>query len=148
MRVQSLTRCRGVGLLEVLISVLVLGIGLLGVAALQTQALKTSADSQYFQLASVLANDYLERARANRGSLTEYALTQQTPACTPPTLSGNVAARDKAQWLQQVACQLPDGRVEVAIADRNMQITIEWFDRASNAQLTGRNKQFQITSQF
>jgi type IV pilus assembly protein PilV len=148
MRLQNPTNCRGVGLLEVLISVLVLGIGLLGIAALQTQALKTSADAQYFQLASVLANDYLERARANRVALTEYAFSRQTPACTPPTLSGSVAARDKALWLQQVACQLPDASAEISLADRNMQITISWFDRTSTEQLTGRDKQFQITSQF
>lgn len=144
----SLTKSRGVGLLEVLISVLVLGIGLLGVAALQTHSLRTSADSQYFQLAGLLANDYLERVRANNVALADYTIAKQTPACSTPTLSGSVAARDKALWLQQIGCQLPDGVAEVTLVGRNMQITINWFDRAATDDIAGRTKQFQLTSQF
>lgn len=138
----------GVGLLEVLISVLVLSIGLLGAAALQTQALRTSADAQYFQRATQLANDYLERIRANSFNVADYAFTTQKPACSAPTLSGSVAAQDKALWLSQIACQLPDGSAEVKVQDQQVQILINWFDRAENNTTSARTQQFQISSQL
>lgn len=144
----SIRRCHGVGLLEVLISVLVLSIGLLGAAALQTQALKTSADAQYFQRATLLANDYLERARANRNALATYALNKQQPGCSITNPGGTTAERDKALWLQQLGCQLPDASAEVRIQDQQIQILITWFDRAASSDKTTRSKQFQISSQL
>lgn len=148
MRTTSSLAQRGVGLLEVLISVLVLSLGLLGAAALQTQALRTSADAQYFQRATLLANDYLERIRANSSNVTEYALASQKPLCSTPTLSGSVSAQDKQLWLQQIACQLPDGQAEVKVQGQQVQILINWFDRAESEKSAARSKQFQISSQL
>lgn len=148
MTIQKMHAQQGVGLLEVLISVLVLSIGLLGAAALQTQALRTSADAQYFQRATQLANDYLERIRANRTNIVDYALAKQTPACSSPTLNGSVAAQDKLLWLSQIACQLPDGSAEVKVQGQQVQILINWFDRAESNTTTARTQQFQISSQL
>lgn len=148
MTIRSFHSQHGVGLLEVLISVLVLSIGLLGAAALQTQALRTSADSQYFQRATQLSNDYLERIRANSFNVTDYAITTQKPACSTPTLSGSIAAQDKALWLSEIACQLPDGSAEVKVQGQQVQILISWFDRAASKTTDARSQQFQISSQL
>lgn len=141
-------RQQGLSLLEVLISVLVLTLGLLGVAALQTQALRTSADAQYFQQATQLANDYLERIRANSNNIGQYAITQTKPNCAIPNLTGSAAEQDKILWLQQIACSLPEGSVLVAINNSEIRITISWFDRAANDKTASRSKQFNITSRL
>ncbi len=138
----------GLSLLEVLISVLILTLGLLGVAALQTQALRTSADAQYFQQATQLANDYLERIRANSNNVGQYAIVQTKPNCTAPNLTGSAAEQDKTLWLQQIACSLPDGTALVAINNQQIRITISWFDRAANANTAARTNQFNLTSQL
>lgn len=144
----TITQQQGLSLLEVLISVLILTLGLLGVAALQTQALRTSADAQYFQQATQLANDYLERIRANSNNVGQYAVAQTKPNCTAPNLTGSAAEQDKTLWLQQIACSLPDGTALVVINNQQIRISISWFDRAANANTIARTNQFNLTSQL
>ncbi|HZX78205.1 type IV pilus modification protein PilV [Lysobacter sp.] len=59
------SRQRGVGLIEVLISVLVMSIGLLGIAALQATALRSSQSSLERSQATVHSYAILETMRAN-----------------------------------------------------------------------------------
>lgn len=62
----SLNQQHGVTLIEVLVTVLVLGIGLLGLASLQVTALKSNYSAQARSQASMLAQDIIERMRVNR----------------------------------------------------------------------------------
>ncbi len=57
-------RQRGVTLLEVLIAVLVLALGLLATAAMQTTSLVNSHSSHHHSLATTLAADALDRVRS------------------------------------------------------------------------------------
>lgn len=60
------SRQRGVTLIEVMIAVLVLSIGLLGVAAMQLKALQSSSHSYQRSLATLAAQDAVERFWALR----------------------------------------------------------------------------------
>ena len=57
-------RQQGLTLLEVLIAVLVLALGLLATAAMQTTSLVNSHSSHHYSLATTLAADALDRVRA------------------------------------------------------------------------------------
>ena len=57
---------KGVGLIEVLVSLVVIAIGLLGILGMQTQALKQSQETYLFNNAHFMANTLFERMRANR----------------------------------------------------------------------------------
>jgi type IV pilus assembly protein PilV len=59
-------RQRGFGLLETLIAAVVLAIGLLGLASLYAVSLKSADSAQLRTRATLLAEDILERMRANR----------------------------------------------------------------------------------
>ena len=78
---------RGVGLVEVLVAVLVLAIGLLGIAALQATTLRNSQSSIERTQAVVQTYTILDAMRANlnvaRGGGYNMALT-----CAPPALDG------------------------------------------------------------
>lgn len=56
---------RGFSLIEILISVLVFGIGILGLGGLQVASLKGSNNAHYRTTASVLAMDLADRMRSN-----------------------------------------------------------------------------------
>ena len=56
---------RGVSLLEVLIAVLVLSLGLLGVAGLQTANIRNTQSAHQRTMAVLLASSMAERIRAN-----------------------------------------------------------------------------------
>lgn len=60
----------GFTLLEVLISVIILSIGLLGLAGLQGMGLKLTNDSMNRTVAALLANDMIDRMRANVAAAT------------------------------------------------------------------------------
>lgn len=62
---QSLKQQRGVSLLEVLIAVLILGIGLLGVAALQSSGVRNVQSAHERTVATLVAHSLGENIRAN-----------------------------------------------------------------------------------
>ncbi|MDZ7902174.1 MAG: type IV pilus modification protein PilV [Rheinheimera sp.] len=57
---------RGMTMLEILIAVMVLSVGLLGVAGLQTTNLRNSQSAHQRTMAVLLASGMAERIRANR----------------------------------------------------------------------------------
>lgn len=59
---------RGVSLLEVLIAVVVLAVGLLGIARLQTQTLKLNHSAAQRSHAVMLAYSIMDAMRANRAA--------------------------------------------------------------------------------
>ncbi len=61
-------RQSGITLVEILITVLVLAIGLLGIAALQTTAMTGNYTSYQYTQAAFLAQSMVERMRANRNA--------------------------------------------------------------------------------
>lgn len=97
----SLPQQRGSSLIEILVTVLIFAIGMLGMAALQLSALRSTSDSSQRSQAIWLVQDLAERMRANpSGSAAEYAAA---PDCTAlpanqcasrynPTTSSVVAA--------------------------------------------------------
>jgi type IV pilus modification protein PilV len=77
----KLHRCRGMTLVEVLIAALIIGIGLLGVAALQVTALQGASNANFRSRAIDLSGSLADRIRSNLTMLETYAPT------TPPTLN-------------------------------------------------------------
>jgi type IV pilus assembly protein PilV len=59
-------RIQGFTLVEILVSMVILAIGLLGLASLQTLSLKDNQDAYLYSQASALAYDMSDRIRANQ----------------------------------------------------------------------------------
>ena len=74
---------RGATLLEVMIAAVILGVGLLGIAALQMTSLQGSSNAEYRGRASDLAWSLAERMRANLPGIASYASAIATN-CTAP----------------------------------------------------------------
>jgi type IV pilus assembly protein PilV len=119
-------RSGGLSLIEVLVSVMVMSLGLLGVASLLGKSLSGSHNSSLRTQAVVLANDIADRMRANRTTAlspapnnyqgiapadgrcraVHYGHRHGAPiACTPQQL----AADDLFDWRAQIAAVLPQG---------------------------------------
>lgn len=115
----SASRQQGVSLLEVLITVVVLSIGLLGLAALQANATKFNHSAYLRSQATNMAHEMVERMRANVGAypenpglVTDIANTFNAatgPACGV-TLGAVTSARDINQWKSCLENTLPFGR--------------------------------------
>lgn len=121
----------GVSLIEVLVSLLIMGIGLLGAAALQLDALKFTDSSALTSQASFIAYDMMDRIRANPDG--NYALANLDAAPT-----GNIndtRAQDLADFAANAkAIGGVSAGSSIAVNNRVVTITLQWSDaRAANA---------------
>lgn len=66
---QCINRQAGVTLIEVLVVVIVIGVGMLGLSAMQVVSIKQTANAGLQTQAMLLTDDMLERMRANRNAL-------------------------------------------------------------------------------
>lgn len=76
-------RARGFALLEALIAIVVLAIGLLGLAKLQVGSQQLATESYQRAQAVILLQDMVNRLRANRGAALCYAVTTDAVNGTP-----------------------------------------------------------------
>lgn len=116
---------RGLSLLEVLVAIVILSLGLLGMAGLQAASLRTSQGSFYRAQAAQYADDMAERMRANLGQARNYGLALADAAPT----GTSVRDRDLADWLAKLR-NLPagDGAVAIDLANNLVTITVQWDD--------------------
>lgn len=143
----------GFTLLEVLVAVLVLSIGLLGLAGLMASGIRNNQSAYQRTQATWLAYDIVDRMRINRpaalGSSYPYNTALGSPAtCSAnPALAGAMAVQDLTDWKNLLACALPagDGSVVVA-ANRTVTVTVQWND--SRGTLGDTAQTFQIQTQL
>lgn len=122
----------GMGMIEVLVAVLVLAIGLLGLAALQVSSMQFTTTAQARSQATLLAHDVLERMRANRTNVGGYdsALPGDPPVCNAAFDPGNNnnPVDDLAEWRNQLACLLPLGNGSIDMAGNRATVTVQWVE--------------------
>jgi type IV pilus assembly protein PilV len=128
----------GFSLVEALVALVVLSVGLLGVAALYTWSLRDSRTALLRSEAVNLASDMADRIRANRAAGAEYdegavgagevTDTCLTDGCTPVEMAGT----DKAQWLEALDATLPGGEGTVDVDDTTepftYTVTVNWIE--------------------
>lgn len=121
----------GVSLIEVLVSLLIMGIGLLGAAALQLNALKFTDSSALTSQASFIAYDMMDRIRANPDG--NYALANLDAA--PTSNINDTRAQDLADFAANAkAIGGVSAGSSIAVNNRVVTITLHWSDaRATNA---------------
>ena len=119
----------GFTLLEVLATLVLLSVGMLGIATLYLGSLRINQLALHRTQAVTLAADLADRIRANRVAVDAYACGDPCP----PGAGGNaVAAADLASWLEQVAGQLPDGTGAVSFTAATIGVparyivTVRW----------------------
>lgn len=135
--VQILDRQRGFTLLEVLIAVMLLAVGLLGLAGLQAVSLRNNHSAYLRSQATMLAYDMIDRMRSNRSAAqaANYNIAIGTAASTSPPdcmaivcTGSEMATADIADWKQRLASLMPSGDGAVARAGNVVTVTIQWTD--------------------
>ena len=124
----------GFTLLEVLVAIVVLSLGLLGLAGLQAATLRNNQIAYYRAIAIQQTYDMADRIRANQAGATtgSYdALDGSIPAdpdCVANTCSAaQMAVADHSQWNNNNARMLPGGSGTVAsAAGGGFDITVSW----------------------
>lgn len=123
---------KGFSLLEVLVAVVILAVGLLAAASMQTMALTATTTSRNSTLAVQLAEEMVDRIRVNAGSTPEIYYDLNTGSCS--SLSSTTALGDCNQWrdrLQSSGLTSPVGTVSVALdtpisTAATITVTVTW----------------------
>lgn len=136
-------RQAGMSLIEVLVSLLILGVGLLGAGLIQLNALKYTDSSRMISQVSFIAYDMLDRIRANAGADYSWGSDDISPASTLAASVRDLDLHDFEANISHLAGDSAKG--SIAINQREVTISISWDDsRAAKASNT--RETFTLTS--
>ena len=130
----------GFSLVEVLIALVIMSVGMLGIAGLYVQSMQAGRTSMFRHHAVTLAGDVADRIRANPTAGGAYTAANGADnscvagnvVCTP----AQMAANDILIWKAEAASILPSG--DVTIAFNNVAtppvytITVSWNEPGLN----------------
>jgi type IV pilus assembly protein PilV len=128
-------------MIEVLVSLVIIAIALLGAAGVQLRALQLGQGSQFRTQAILLADDLAERMEANKIAAVasgQYVVAEAStapstaPACSTACGTQEMAALDLYQWQTLIPTLLPQSswavRQTVVGNPSTYEITVKWVD--------------------
>lgn len=146
---------KGFTLIEALITLLILSIGLLGLAGLQNKGLQFNQVAYQRSQAAMIAYDIVDRMRANtlEAQANGYdvahgtTLTAGLDCSTAPCTQVNMAAYDLFKWKEQLETNLPAGGGEITSAAAanvgapavDLTITVRWDELRKGLTTPGMN---------
>jgi type IV pilus assembly protein PilV len=147
----TLSRCRGMAMLEVMIAAVVIGIALLGIAAMQVSSIQGASNALFRSQAIDLAASLADRIRANQGADNSYVSAAATNCIAPNKVCSMVPTEKEkpddcvptelaANDLWEVRCmngvrnRLPGGTMTVTCTDND----------AADGDVCSDNSPFQI----
>ncbi len=141
---KALRLSQGVSLIEVMISVLILGIGMLGIAAMQTTALRNNQSA--LETSQVVMQTYtiLDAMRANRDAALIGGYNTDGLICDAPA-GDDLVEKDQAVWINGLKSALGDADTtcgSIACDDGDCTVTVQWDDsRAKGVDGAGSDEQ-------
>ena len=120
-------RAGGFTLVEVLIALIILSVGMLGIAGLYVHSMQAGRTSLFRHHAVTLAGDVADRIRANPRAAAVYALAGGNNNCVDGGVDctpQEMAANDIFLWDQQAADTLPNGTVAWTEPGENLSYSI------------------------
>ena len=127
---------RGIALFEVLISLVVISIGLLGLAALQVSSMQNTQTTRFYEAASYGLKQLQERLSSNSASAAakEYDFNNLKSAdqskkpkdgCSDTDKTAKcIARRDLDAWYEQLTKEIPSPRVSITTTDQASGVKI------------------------
>ena len=138
-------------LIEVMVAVVVLAVGLLGMASLMVTSMQSTQSAYYRSQASLLVSDLLERMRGNRDSngdsravgtddyvttLTSTSTCPAAPSCTSCSPEEQ-AGVDMHTWCTDLKAGIPSGGAVVTRSGSNQyRIEINWQETYTSSGAT------------
>jgi type IV pilus assembly protein PilV len=130
----------GFSLIEVMVALVVVSVGMIGIAALYGQGLSAGRTALYRTQAVNLASDMADRIRVNRRGGAAYGGAAANNNCDPPAAvncnPAQMAAHDLWVWTNQIQQQLPNGVGTVQFTGTTpatYTITVTWQDTGLGA---------------
>ena len=145
-------RQRGVGLIEILVAVLILSLGLLGMAGLQANALKANQGSYTRSQAVMLSYYILDAMRADRAAAVGLSYNMNA-TCSPGAITTtDLPGNTRRDWLTSLRVGLGDANTTCGAitcdALGNCVVSITWDDSRASGGTTQTLQTFQTRSRI
>jgi len=132
---------RGDTMIEVLVTVIILAVGVLGAAAMQVTTIQNLNSSYSASVAAMVAEDFSERMRANPvAALADDYVHDSAPDGFPNCVANactltQLASYDVGSWWQVMTGVLPvaSGEVTRIIGTSTFVVTVRWDDDRSGS---------------
>lgn len=148
------SRHLGVTLIEVLVAILVMAIGMLGIAGLQARALKYGQSSYERSVAVIQAQSITDSMRANAAQARQNAYNI-AKKCDTTAASASQADRDLAAWIGQLQTSLSGAAANVCggincNAAGVCTVSVQWDDTRGSVEASGSTQieQFNFVTQL
>lgn len=133
----------GMTLIEVLVALVVFSIGALGVAMLQLNALKHTDSAMRSTQVSFIAQDLLERIRANPEANYGLSSLSQAPTTGNPDNPRDQDLFDFADQLRRMVGE--DVQASVSVDGAHVTLALEWDDYRAEGE-TGHRQTLTLSS--
>ncbi len=151
-------------MIEILIAIIILAIGLLGIASMQTMGMVNNLSAYYRSQATILAGEYSDILRSN---LTQVAANKfgdsadddsdwsssspgfsATADCNTTTGCSDVqrAETDLIEWIGRIQSILPSGVASIDRVGNIYHITLTWVDDRDDRDTDGSTSKSFTTS--
>jgi len=133
-RYQSLKYQQGLSLIESLVTLIILSIGLLGVASLQANSLRVNHGSLIRTQAIILTEDIIDRMRANRAGAIKGNYNFSTTIS--PNKAISIIDKELSQWKEHIETKLTQGNGAIDCIQKNhiCTIKIQWQESKNKIQ--------------
>ena len=124
----------GFSLLEVLVAIVILSIGLLGLAGIQANSLSDNHKAYYRSQATQLSYDIIDRMRSNKVVIDNYltsfmasTIAAAQSGCTVAGCSADqMAQNDLFEWNSALNSLIPSSRNIISKSGDTYTITLSW----------------------
>lgn len=152
---KNIRRNKGITLIEVLVTVIVLAFGLLGLAGLQANSLKNNHSAFLRSQATYLAYEIIDRMRANRVEAIDnesydidsatYNIFTSVTNTTPKSAAATHTKTDLNAWIASLSA-LPSGEggIDCNTAENICRVVVVWNDTRA----AGGSQQFDMSAEL
>ena len=164
---KSINRNSGFSMIELLISVVIMSVGVLGMAGLQMISMQQNRSALLQGEATQLVNDILDRIRANPGTSYDGVALTDTPSVTGSCIANTCTESemkdfDIAQWQCTISStdsggtaytvcdnfgitgSLPGGAGAITLTGDIYEVTVQWVDAQKVSDSAGTTRSVSI----
>jgi type IV pilus assembly protein PilV len=142
------SRQRGLTIIESMVALVVISIGLLGMAALQLTGMRQNSSALHQSKAVWAGYTMADRIRANNIRFADYSgidtdNSYSQDCMSSPCNNAQLVTADAAEWTDNMG-DLPGGRGQVTGNANQLIVTVMWDDEGTGATGTGCGNNAQV----